>query len=297
MAIQYLKKAAKTPATESGEARKVVDEMLATIERDGEAAVRAYAKKLDSWSGDIVVSGEEIERRTRDTEPSIKRDIEFATAQVRKFALAQRKSMHEFSVEVQPGLVAGQRLIPVNVAGCYVPTGRYAHIASAYMTIATAKAAGVPTVIACSTPYRGEGIHPHVLYAMKVAGADVVMTLGGVQAVATLAFGLFTGKPADILVGPGNKYVAEAKRALYGEVGIDVFAGPSEIAIIADDTADAEIVAIDLVGQAEHGHESPAWLFTTSCALANDVIRRVPPLIDALPTAARDAAGAAWRDY
>src|SRR5205814_3337762 len=204
------------------------------------------------------------------------RDIEFAVTQVRRFAFAQRQSLHEFSLEIIPGLIAGQRLIPVNVAGCYVPTGRYAHIASAYMSIATAKAAGVPTVIACSTPYKGEAIHPHVLYAMKVAGADVMMVLGGVQAIATLAFGLFTGRPADIVVGPGNKFVAEAKRLLFGKVGIDVFAGPSEIAVIADDTADAALVASDLVGQAEHGHESPAWLFTTSRRLGDDVIRRVP---------------------
>ncbi len=297
MAIKYLKKAAKTPATESGEARKVVDEMLAAIARRGEAAVREYAQSLDGWTGDIVVTAEEIERRTRGIDGGVKRDIEFATAQVRRFAQAQRDSMHEFSLEVQPGLVAGQRLIPVNVAGCYVPTGRYAHIASAYMTIATAKAAGVPTVIACSTPYKGEGIHTQVLYAMKVAGADVVMTLGGVQAIATLAHGLFTGKPADIIVGPGNKYVAEAKRALFGEVGIDVFAGPSEVAVIADDAADAALIASDLVGQAEHGHESPAWLFTSSRAIAEDVMQRVPALIDALPATARDAAGAAWRDY
>ena len=260
-------------------------------------AVREYAQKLDGWSGDIVVSADEIERRTRDIDASVKRDIEFATAQVRRFAQAQRDSMHEFSLEVQPGLIAGQRLIPVNVAGCYVPTGRYAHIASAYMTIATAKAAGVPTVIACSTPYRGEGVHPHVLYAMKVAGADIIMTLGGVQAIATLAYGLFTGKPADIIAGPGNKYVAEAKRVLFGQVGIDVLAGPTEVAIIADESADAAIVASDLVGQAEHGHESPAWLFTTSHSLANAVMQRVPGLIDALPATARDAAGAAWRDY
>ena len=166
--------------------------------------------------------------------------------------------------------------MPVNVAGCYVPTGRYAHIASAYMSIATAKAAGVKTVIACSTPYRGEGIHPYVLYAMKVAGADIVMTLGGVQAIASMAFGLFTGKSADIIVGPGNKFVAEAKRMLFGKVGIDVFAGPSEVAVIADDNADPEIVAGDLVGQAEHGHESPAWLFTTSRTLADTVLKRVP---------------------
>ncbi|HEX5128407.1 MAG TPA: histidinol dehydrogenase [Usitatibacter sp.] len=295
--MEYLKKAGKTPETESANARKVVDEMLAAIRKGGEAAVREYARKLDKWEGEILVSTAEVNRRTRAIDPAVKRDIEFATDQVRRFALAQRESMKEFSTEVIPGLTAGQRLIPVNVAGCYVPTGRYAHIATAYMTIATAKAAGVPTVVACSTPFQGEGIHPQVLYAMKVAGADVIMTLGGVQAIATLAFGLFTGKPADILVGPGNKYVAEAKRALYGEVGIDVFAGPSEIAVIADESADPDIVAIDLVGQAEHGHESPAWLFTTSRALAKAVMKRVPELVERLPETARDAAGAAWRDY
>ena len=295
--IEYLKRAAKTPETETGHARQVAGEMLADIEARGEAAVRDYAAKLDNWRGEIVVTSADIERRTRDIPSSVKRDIEFATAQVRKFAVAQRESIREFATELQPGLFAGQRLVPVDVAGCYVPTGRYAHIASAYMSIATAKAAGVPTVVACSTPYQGQGIHPHVLYAMKVAGADVMMTLGGVQAIAALAFGLFTGKPADIVVGPGNKFVAEAKRMLFGKVGIDVFAGPSEVAVIADDSADAAIVASDLVGQAEHGHESPAWLFTTSHALAEDVMRRVPPLIDALPPTARDAAGAAWRDY
>jgi sulfopropanediol 3-dehydrogenase len=297
MAIEYLKKARKTPETETGNARKVVDEMLAEIQARGEDAVREYARQLDHWTGEILVSTAEIERRTRAIDAGVKRDIEFAAGQVRRFALAQLDSMREFSVEVRPGLTAGQRLIPVNVAGCYVPTGRYAHIATAYMTIATAKAAGVPTVIACSTPFQGEGVHPHVLYAMKVAGADVVMTLGGVQAIASLAFGLFTGKPADIVVGPGNKFVAEAKRTLFGKVGIDVFAGPTEIAIIADDSADAALVASDLVGQAEHGHESPAWLFTTSRALAEEVMKRVPALIQKLPATARDAAAAAWRDY
>jgi len=295
--IEYLKKAAKTLETESGEARRVVDEMLANIAVRGEEAVREYARKLDGWAGEIVMSADAIDLRIAHIDGGIKRDIEFATAQVRRFAHAQRESMHEFSTEVHPGLIAGQRLIPCNVAGCYVPTGRYAHIASAYMTVATAKAAGVPTVIACSTPYKGEGIHPHVLYAMKVAGADIIMTLGGVQAIATLAHGLFTGQPADIIVGPGNKYVAEAKRALFGQVGIDVFAGPSEVAVIADDSADAALVASDLVGQAEHGHESPAWLFTTSLPLAEAVMRQVPQLIDALPATAHDAAGAAWRDF
>jgi len=297
MTIEYLKKASKTPETESGAARKVAGDMLADIEMRGEAAVREYAARLDGWNGDIVVSPDEIERRTRGVSPSVRRDIEFATERVRRFADAQRASIREFAIELEPGLTAGQRLVPVNVAGCYVPTGRYAHIASAYMSIATAKAAGVPTVVACSTPYKGEGIHPEVLYAMKIAGADVVMTLGGVQAIAAMAYGLFTGKPADIVVGPGNKYVAEAKRMLFGKVGIDVFAGPSEVAVIADESADPAIVASDLAGQAEHGHESPAWLFTTSRALAQRVIGEMPTLIERLPPTARDAAGAAWRDY
>ena len=297
MAITYLKKAAKTPETEAGNARKVVEEMLATIEKNGEQAVRDYSKTLDKWDGAIVVTPEEIERRTRDIPASVKRDIEFAAAQVSKFARAQRASMTEFETEVHPGLIAGQRLIPVNVAGCYVPTGRYAHIASAYMSIATAKAAGVPTIIACSTPYKGAGIHPLVLYAMKVAGADIIMTLGGVQAIAAMAYGLFTGKPADIIVGPGNKFVAEAKRMLFGKVGIDVFAGPSEVAVIADAKADPYIVANDLVGQGEHGHESPMWLMTTSEQIARDVMARIPGLIDTLPPTARDAAACAWRDY
>lgn len=297
MAVSKLKSASKQPQGNEAAAREVAAEMLANIKSGGEAAVRDYARRLDKWEGDILVGAAEIERRTAAIPEGIKRDIEFAAGQVRKFAQAQMASVREFELELAPGLTAGQRLIPVNVAGCYVPTGRYAHIASAYMSIATAKAAGVPTVIACSTPYRGEGIHPQVLYAMKVAGVDAVMTLGGVQAIAAMAYGLFTGKPADIIVGPGNKFVAEAKRMLFGSVGIDVFAGPSEVCIIADASADPAIVASDLVGQAEHGHESPAWLITTDRKLAEAVLRRVPELIEALPPTARDAAGAAWRDY
>lgn len=297
MTITYLKKASKNPATETANAQAVVNDMLAQIEARGEAAVKEYAEKLDRWTGPIEVTEADIERRIKDIPASIKADIEFATAQVRQFALAQKASLTDFETELYPGVKAGQKVLPVNVAGCYVPTGRYAHIASAYMSIATAKAAGVPNVIACSTPYRGEGIHPQVLYAMKVAGADRILTLGGVQAIASMAYGLFTGKPADIIVGPGNKFVAEAKRTLFGRVGIDVFAGPSEVAVIADETADPEIVASDLVGQAEHGHESPAWLFTTSRVLADQVMKRVPEMIGALPATACDAAGAAWRDY
>jgi sulfopropanediol 3-dehydrogenase len=297
MSVVFLKKAAKTPETETGSARAVVVEMLERIEREGEVAVREYAQKLDRWSGEIVMNAASIAERTGDVPQTVKDDINFAVGQVRRFAEAQRASVQEFSLEVSPGLQLGQKLVPINTAGCYVPTGRYAHIASAYMSVATAKAAGVPTVIACSAPYKGEGIHPHVLYAMQVAGADTIMCLGGVQAIATMANGLFTGRKADIIVGPGNKFVAEAKRMLFGKVGIDVFAGPSEVAVIADDSADPLIVATDLVGQAEHGHESPAWLITSSRRIADEVARQAPLLIAQLPPTARDAAAAAWRDY
>jgi sulfopropanediol 3-dehydrogenase len=290
-------KASKTPETETATAQGVVTEMLAEIEKNGEAAVRAYAKKLDKWDGEIIVTKPQLEENAKTVPEQVRKDIDFAIAQVFKFAIAQRDSLKEFKTELHPGVTAGQRVLPVNVAGCYAPAGRYAHIASAYMGVATAKAAGVRTIIACSGPFRGGPMHPYLMYAFNKAGADVIMTLGGVQAIATMAYGLFTGKPADVIVGPGNKYVAEAKRTLFGKVGIDVFAGPSEVAVIADETADPAIVASDLVGQAEHGHETPAWLFTTSEKLALDVMARVPKLIEVLPPTARDAASAAWRDY
>jgi sulfopropanediol 3-dehydrogenase len=297
MSILYLKKASKNPETETSSAQQVVVEMLANIEKNGELAVREYAKSLDKWTGEIILSPKEIDKIISEVPTLVKQDIDFAVKQVYDFALAQKESIQNFSTELYPGVVAGQKVLPVNVVGCYAPSGRYAHIASAYMTVATAKAAGVKNIIACSSPFRGGGIHPYVLYAFKAAGADIIMTLGGVQAIATMALGLFTGKPADVVVGPGNKFVAEAKRTLFGKVGIDVFAGPSEIAVIADETADPKIVASDLVGQAEHGHESPAWLFTTSKELADQVARLVPDMIAKLPPIAKDAASCAWRDY
>ena len=297
MGTHYLKKASKTPETETSNAQQVVVEMLANIEKNGESAVREYAKSLDKWTGDIVLTQDQINKIISEVPSLVKQDIDFAVKQVYDFAIAQKESIHNFSTELYPGVLAGQKVIPVNVVGCYAPSGRYAHIASAYMTVATAKAAGVKNIIACSSPFRGGGIHPYVLYAFKAAGADVIMTLGGVQAIASLALGLFTGKPADVVVGPGNKFVAEAKRTLFGKVGIDVFAGPSEIGIIADETADPHIVASDLVGQAEHGHESPAWLFTSSKELASQVAQLVPEMIDRLPPTAKDAAACAWRDY
>ncbi len=297
MSITYLKAATRTAETETASAREVVAQMLQTIATGGESAVKDYALKLDKWSGPIVVTPEEIQSRTAGVSQSTRDDIDIAVRQVRLFAEAQRDSISDFSLEIAPGLKVGQKLVPINVAGCYVPTGRYAHIASAYMSVATAKAAGVKTVVACSAPFRGEGIHPQVLYALRAAGADMVLTLGGVQAVAAMAHGLFGAPAADIIVGPGNKFVAEAKRMLFGSVGIDVFAGPSEIAILADDTADPLIVAADMVGQCEHGHESPAWLITSSREVAQEVIRLMPQLIASLPPTACDAARAAWRDY
>ena len=223
MSITYVKKASKTPETETATAQKVVSDMLAEIGANGEAAVRAYAKKLDQWDGEIVLSRAEIDRRAAEVPAQVRRDIDFAIRQVSDFAKAQRASMSEFSVGLHAGVTAGQRVLPVNVAGCYAPAGRYAHIASAYMGVATAKAAGVRKIIACSGPFRGGPMHPYLLYAFDKAGADVVMTLGGVQAIATMAFGLFGGSAADVIVGPGNKFVAEAKRTLFGKVGIDVF--------------------------------------------------------------------------
>ncbi len=297
MAVEYLKRASRTAEDTTAEARPVVEAMLTAIASHGEAAVRDYAAKLDNWHGEILVSAEEADRRAGEVPDGLRQDIDYAVDRVRRFAEAQRASVRDFEVELSPGVVAGQRLVPMEVAGCYVPAGRYAHIASAYMSVATAKAAGVPFVIACSGPRGGAGIHPAVLYALRRAGADAILTLGGVQAIAALAHGLFTGRPADIVVGPGNKFVAEAKRQIYGKVGIDVFAGPSEVAVIADATADPEMVAVDLVAQMEHGHESPGWLIATDRALADAVMRRVPELVAALPPTARDAAGAAWRDF
>ena len=297
MAVTYLKQAPPTVEADLEATRSVVNGILADIGQRREAAVLEYAKRLDNWDGDIILSEQAIGAAIEQVPAGVKQDIDFAIRQVHEFATAQKKSTGDFSTGLQSGATAGQRVVPVNVVGCYAPAGRYAHIASAYMTVATAKAAGVETIIACSSPFRGGSMHPFLLYAFKTAGADIMMTLGGVQAIATLAHGLFTGKPADVVVGPGNKYVAEAKRALFGKVGIDVFAGPSEIGILADSSADPAIVASDLVGQAEHGHESPAWLFTTDRPLALQVMQRVPELISRLPPTSRDAASAAWRDH
>jgi sulfopropanediol 3-dehydrogenase len=295
MRTTYLKKASKSAQTDETQTREIVVNMLNDIKENGEAAVKKYAEKLDNWTDDFIITQDDIDKAAASLDQRTKDDIQFAHDQVYHFAKKQRESMLEFETELHPGVVAGQKLIPVNVAGCYVPGGRFAHAASAIMSIATAKAAEVPFVVACSPSHHGGGIHPSILYAMSVCQPDVIMTLGGVQAVAAMAYGIFTGKPADILVGPGNKFVAEAKRILYGEVGIDVFAGPSEILVIADETADPDIVAFDLVGQAEHGYDSPAVLISTSEDLAREVMKKVPEVIAALP--APEVTEVSWRDY
>ena len=232
MAISYLKKATKTPATGEDETRKIVSEMLSEIENGGEEVARAYGEKLDNYTGNIIVTPEEIEVAGAKVPQKLKDDIQFAYERVRKFAEAQKASIKEFETELSPGLWAGQKLIPMVTAGCYVPGGRYAHVASAIMSVGTAKVAGVENVVACSAPKPGEGINPAILYTMNLCGADHILALGGVQGIAAMTFGLFTGKPANFLAGPGNRFVAEAKRMLYGRVGIDMFAGPTETMVM-----------------------------------------------------------------
>lgn len=297
MAIHYLKKATKNATTDEDNTREIVAKMLAEIEAGGEERCIEYAKQLDNYEGNIVVTEEEIAAAGDQLSQQIKDDIQFAYDRVYGFAVKQRESLIDFETELSPGLWAGQRQIPMQAAGCYIPGGRYAHVASAIMSVGTAKAAGVDHVIACSPPKADVGVHAGILYTANLCGADTILALGGVQGIAAMAFGLFTGKPADILVGPGNRFVAEAKRMLYGRVGIDVFAGPTEIAIIADHTADPVIICSDLAGQAEHGPDSPAWLFTTDKALGEKVIEMMPGVIEKLPETARNAATAAWRDY
>ena len=297
MAVTYFKKAEKTPQTGTDETRRIVETMLAKIESEGESAAITYGRELDGYEGDIVVPADVIAAAGDKISQQLKDDIRFSYDRVTAFAEAQKQSIQEFETELSPGLWAGQKLIPIETAGCYVPGGRYAHVASAIMSIATARVAGVENIVACTAPRGADGPNPAILYAMDQCGADTILALGGVQGIAAMTFGLFTGRPARILVGPGNRFVAEAKRMLYGRVGIDMFAGPTEIAIIADDSADPQIVAEDLVSQAEHGPDSPAWLITTSRQLAEEVMALMDGLIDALPEVARNAATVAWRDY
>jgi sulfopropanediol 3-dehydrogenase len=297
MTMTYLKKATRTADAGQIDVRAAVEAMLAEILADGDDAVRRFSRDLDKWGGDIVVSDAARAAAAEQVPEKLRADIRFAHNNIRRFAEAQRATIMDCNIEILPGLTAGQRQIPVSSAGCYVPGGRYSHVASAIMTITTAKVAGVPHIAACSPPRPGQGIPPAIIYAMDLCGADVILNLGGVQGVAAMANGLFGLPKADILVGPGNQYVAEAKRILYGQVGIDMFAGPTDSMVIADSTADPDLVAWDLVGQAEHGYNSPVWLVTTDRALAERVMALVPAMIDELPALNADNARAAWADY
>jgi len=295
--MEYLKKAAKSASTGEQDVRATVQSMLDEIEAGGEDVVRAYAAKLDKFEGEIVINAEQRAASHSQVNQRLKDDIQFARDNVRRFAEAQLGSIQDTQTEILPGLIAGQKQIPVSAAGCYAPGGRYSHVASAIMTVTTAKVAGVEHISACSPPRPGVGMNPAVLYALDVCGADTILNLGGVQGIAAMAFGLFGSSPARVLAGPGNQYVAEAKRILFGRVGIDMFAGPTESMVIADANADPAIVASDLVGQAEHGYNSPVWLISTDRALAVDVAERIPALIADLPGINRDNAAIAWEEY
>ena len=295
---EYLKRKQDGAVVQPPDVSATVRDLLAGLRAGREERAAELARDFDGWSGPILVDPADVRAARTELAPTLVDDIEAAHRNIRDFAVAQRETLGEFEMEVSPGLRAGHRLVPVNVSGCYVPAGRFAHIASALMSVTTSRAAGVETVVVTS-PARDDrgGVHPAILVAADVAGADHVLGLGGVQGIGALAFGLFTGKPADILVGPGNSYVAEAKRQLFGEVGIDVVAGPTESMIAADETADAHRVAVDLVGQAEHGPDSPVWLVTTSRTLAEEVAALVPGIADALTEPGRTSALAAWENH
>jgi sulfopropanediol 3-dehydrogenase len=282
---RHIKTAALAGQQEEADAkvRGTVEAIIADVQKRGDAAVRELSGRFDKWSpASFRLSGDEIRALVARVSTQTIDDIKFAQQQIRNFAEIQRQSMKDVEVETLPGIVLGHRHIPVGRVGCYVPGGRYPMVASAHMSIVTAKVAGVGHIAACTPPNQGEP-HPETIAAMHLAGADEIYVLGGVQAVAAMALGTETFKAVDMLVGPGNAYVAEAKRQLYGKVGIDLFAGPTEILVIADDTADAEMCATDLLGQAEHGPTSPAILLTTSEKLAHEAIHEV--------------AGVAWRDH
>ena len=297
MARTYLKKAQKTSATDSSDVRETVQTILDDIEKGGEEAARKYAEKFDRYHGNIILTRDEIDAAAAQVPQKLKDDIRFAHDNVQRFAKAQMQTLTNIETEIVPGLIAGQKSIPVRAAGCYVPGGRYSHIASAIMTVTTAQVAGCAHISVCSPPRPEVGVHPAIIYTADLCGAHSILAMGGVQGVASMAFGLFGQPEADILVGPGNQFVAEAKRILFGRVGIDMFAGPTDSLILADKSADADIVAADLVGQAEHGYNSPVWLVTDDQNLAKRVMELVPSHINDLPDLNRENATAAWRDY
>ena len=297
MTIKYLKKAPLHSRSDDTKTQQIVRDILHNIENGGDEKALEYASKFDKYDGEVILSKSAIEAVAELVPDKMKQDIEFAHSNVERFARAQKSTVANFETEVVPGLIAGQKAIPVNAAGCYIPGGRYSHIASAIMTVTTAKVAGCENIIACSPPKPGVGVAPAIIYAAHICGADKILAMGGVQGIAAMTFGLFGLPKANILVGPGNQFVAEAKRMLFGRVGIDMIAGPTDSLILADGTADPMIVAVDLVGQAEHGYNSPVWLVTDDQTLAEKVMELVPGLIEDLPDTNRENAFAAWRDY
>lgn len=297
MAIAWLKsaKADAEKAAEDAKTREVVEQTLAKIEAEGDAAVRELAEKFDKYTpASFRLSDDEIQAIIAKVSERDMEDIKFAQEQVRNFAQAQRDSMFDIEVETMPGVILGHKNIPVQSVGCYVPGGKFPMVASAHMSVATASVAGVPRIIACTPPFNGEP-NPAVIAAMHLGGAHEIYVLGGIQAVGAMALGTETIDPVHLLVGPGNAFVAEAKRQLYGRVGIDLFAGPTETMVIADETVDGELCATDLLGQAEHGYNSPACLVTNSRKLAEGTMAEIERILKILPTA--DTASASWRDY
>jgi len=295
--IRYLKRGKDAAALAAADAkvRSTVESILADIGARGDDAVREYSRKFDQWDpASFTLSQADIEAAVKKLSPREVEDIRFAQKQIRNFAQIQRDSMKDVEVETMPGVVLGHKHIPVNAVGCYIPGGKYPLIASAHMSVLTAKVAGVPRVVSTAPPYHGEP-HPAIVAAMHFAGADQILVLGGVQAVAAMALGTASVAPVDMIVGPGNMFVAEAKRQLYGRVGIDLFAGPTETLVIADDSVDGEMCAVDLLGQAEHGPTSPAVLLTTSEKLALDTMAEVERQLKLLPTAA--IASQSWADF
>ncbi|WP_135506448.1 histidinol dehydrogenase [Roseovarius aestuariivivens] len=297
MTREYLKKATLTAKSDASEVHETVKSILADIEAGGDDKALEYAARFDGYEGAILLNDDDIAAACAQVPDKLKADIDFAHDNVRRFAETQKATVSDVQLEIVPGLIAGQKAIPVDAVGCYVPGGRYSHVASAIMTVTTAKVAGCRHITACSPPRPGVGIAPAIVYAAQRAGADKILAMGGVQGIASMTFGLFGLPRANILVGPGNQFVAEAKRILYGRVGIDMIAGPTDSLILADGGADPEIVATDLVSQAEHGYNSPVWLVTDNRSLAEEVMTLVPALIDDLPEVNRDNAFAAWRDY
>ena len=297
MTIRYLKqsKATNLRAEDDSKTRQIVETTLSQIANDGDDAVRSLAKKFDNYESDsFLLSKQQIANLVAEVSEADIDDIRFAQQQVKNFAEIQLASMQDVEVETLPGVILGHKNIPVQSVGCYVPAGKFPMVASAHMSVLTAKVAGVPRIVACTPPFQGKP-NPAVIAAMHLAGADEIYVLGGIQAIGALAHGTETIKPVDMLVGPGNAFVAEAKRQLFGKVGIDLFAGPTETMVIADETVDAELCATDLLGQAEHGYNSPAVLLTNSNKLAEQTISEIERLLRILPTA--ETATVSWREY